>query len=259
MTDTIDISIKKETFLSDEEIKNLIRKIKEGDKKSADVLLRSFKSFIWKIVYKYKSVSSKRHLDDMFQEGAIGFLKAVNNYDFRNDASFSSYVKHYIDSEIKIYLTRHTHDIHSFTTKNLVKVRNNIKNYFVDFKISKEAKQQMMKDLNVTMEDINGAIERMSTSTQYIDDQEQNDIFEIVDENNIYEEIEEQNETEYRLRIINENIGKLKEDWQRIIKYRYLSENTKTLSEIALEDGVTAQSVYLREKKAIKRLKEMAA
>jgi RNA polymerase sigma factor (sigma-70 family) len=61
-----------------------------------------------------KKYSSNSHdIDDLVQEGMIGVIKAVDNFDETKDTKFSTYAVFWIKKYILDYLNRHSSAIHS--------------------------------------------------------------------------------------------------------------------------------------------------
>jgi RNA polymerase sporulation-specific sigma factor len=66
------------------------------------LLMTRYYSVILKIAYKY--VGNFLELDDLMQEGFLGLLNAVNNFDKNNQPNFKSYARVCITNKIKNYI-----------------------------------------------------------------------------------------------------------------------------------------------------------
>lgn len=77
---------KKGNALSDEE---MIIAIREGESRFIDILMDKYKNLV-KSLAKDMFILGAEH-EDLLQEGMIGLFKAVRDFDFGRDASFSTY------------------------------------------------------------------------------------------------------------------------------------------------------------------------
>jgi len=88
--------------LSDEEKRELLIKTKNGDKQARqDLIVGNFR-LVLSIVQRF--TGRKENLDDLFQVGCIGLVKAVDNFNIDLDVKFSTYAVPMIIGEIRRYL-----------------------------------------------------------------------------------------------------------------------------------------------------------
>lgn len=85
--------------MSNEELAQLYQ---NGDKKALDKLIQANTGIIHKIANKYNGVNRELELDDLFQNGVLGFIKAVEKYNPNHEkkAKFITYAIFYIDRYI---------------------------------------------------------------------------------------------------------------------------------------------------------------
>lgn len=99
------MGINMEKYLSNEEIRDLLIKIKSGDDKSWERLYENFEIYVhecaWKRLRKFDlSDAAKKDMEtDLYQAGWHGFVAAVKNFD-PDKGQFLTYATHYIDGEI---------------------------------------------------------------------------------------------------------------------------------------------------------------
>ncbi len=89
-------------MLSHEEIISHLRKAKEGDEKSKEIIFTSNTPLIKSIIARFKNKGVE--YDDLYQIACIGFLKAINNFDESFGVKFSTYTVPMIIGEIKRYI-----------------------------------------------------------------------------------------------------------------------------------------------------------
>lgn len=95
--------------LSTEEMKELFGRVKEGDGGAREALVRGNLRLVLSILQRFKNRGEP--LDDLFQVGCIGLLKAIDNFQLEQGVNFSTYAVPMIIGEIKRYL-RDNNSIH---------------------------------------------------------------------------------------------------------------------------------------------------
>ncbi len=81
---------------------SLLQRAKEGDNDATELLLKQNSGLIWSIVRRYSGRGVE--LDDLYQLGALGFLKAVQGFDPAYGTQFSTYAVPKITGEIRRFL-----------------------------------------------------------------------------------------------------------------------------------------------------------
>ena len=88
--------------LSNEEMNKLFRKMKEGDEFARELLVNGNLKLVLSILRRLNN--RNENLDDLFQIGCIGLLKAIDNFELAYDVKFSTYAVPMIMGEIKRYI-----------------------------------------------------------------------------------------------------------------------------------------------------------
>ena len=88
--------------LGAEERKALLRKAKAGDVHAREALVEGNLRLVLSVVQRF--VGRGENLDDLFQVGCIGLMKAIENFDTSLDVRFSTYGVPMIAGEIRRYL-----------------------------------------------------------------------------------------------------------------------------------------------------------
>ena len=84
------------------EQKDLLAAAKEGDREACQEIIHTNDRLIWSIVQRYTGRGVE--LDDLFQLGCIGFLKAIQGFDPDYGTCFSTYAVPKIAGEIRRFL-----------------------------------------------------------------------------------------------------------------------------------------------------------
>ena len=80
----------------------LIRQSQQGDKAARDHLVQSNLGLVWSIVRRFDNRGQE--MEDLFQIGSIGLLKAIDKFDLSFSVRFSTYAVPLITGEIKRFL-----------------------------------------------------------------------------------------------------------------------------------------------------------
>lgn len=88
--------------LSSEKMEDLFKKVKEGDLVARDMLVNGNLRLVLSILKKFNKKGE--NLDDLFQVGCIGLLKAIDNFDLSYGVKFSTYCVPMIEGEVRRYL-----------------------------------------------------------------------------------------------------------------------------------------------------------
>lgn len=80
----------------------LIRQAHQGDKAARDTLFEENIGLIWSVVKRFRNRGVE--MDDLFQIGSIGLLKAVDHFNLDYKVKFSTYAVPLIAGEIKRFL-----------------------------------------------------------------------------------------------------------------------------------------------------------
>ena len=88
--------------LSDEEKRSLLLRTKEGDEGARQELIYGNLRLVLSIIQRF--TGRRENLDDLFQVGCIGLVKAVDNFNTELEVKFSTYAVPMIIGEIRRYL-----------------------------------------------------------------------------------------------------------------------------------------------------------
>ncbi len=92
-----------------ERMRELFYRVKEGDTEARETLVRGNLRLVLSILQRFKNRGES--LDDLFQVGCIGLLKAIDNFQLEHGVNFSTYAVPMVMGEIKRYL-RDNNSIH---------------------------------------------------------------------------------------------------------------------------------------------------
>ena len=88
--------------LKEKEKEELLRRVKDGDQDAREQLISGNLRLVLSVVQKF--TNRGENLDDLFQVGCIGLIKAIDNFDISQNVRFSTYAVPMIIGEIRRYL-----------------------------------------------------------------------------------------------------------------------------------------------------------
>lgn len=96
------VNTSKLKVLTDEEKAELLKKARNGDKSAREDLINGNLKLVLSVIQSFKSRSD--NLDDLFQVGCIGLIKAIDGFDTSLDVKLSTYAVPMIIGELRRYL-----------------------------------------------------------------------------------------------------------------------------------------------------------
>lgn len=88
--------------LSNKEKNELLIKIKNGDKNAREEFMNGNLRLVLSVIKRF--YGRGENLDDLFQVGCVGLIKAMDNFDLSQNVQFSTYAVPMIIGEIRRYL-----------------------------------------------------------------------------------------------------------------------------------------------------------
>ena len=96
------VNTSKLPVLSNEEKNRLLNEIKKGNKEAREEFINGNLKLVLSVIKRF--YGRGENLDDLFQIGCIGLIKAMDNFDLDLNVQFSTYAVPMIAGEIRRYL-----------------------------------------------------------------------------------------------------------------------------------------------------------
>lgn len=225
----------------------LIGQAHQGDKAARDTLFEENIGLIWSVVKRFRNRGVE--MDDLFQIGSIGLLKAVDHFDLDYKVRFSTYAVPMIAGEIKRFLR----------DDGMIRVSRSLKEiaykaYIVRERLEKElgrepAIEEIAAGAGVTPEELVMATEAAAEVESLQQVIYQGDGMDISLQDKLTEKGNDQERVLDRL-LLEEILQYLEPDERRLIYMRYFQDMTQT--QIAERLGVSQVQVSRMEKKILK-------
>ncbi len=237
--------------LSNEETTELFKKYQNGDLTAKEKLVNGNLKLVLSILKKYNNRCD--NMDDLFQVGVIGLIKAIDNFDLSYNLKLSTYACPLILGEVRRYLRDNNSIRVSRSLKDLAYKVLKCKEEMMQEKGYEPSFEDIAKKLEVDYFDVVNAMEALRDPVS---------MFEPIyndggDTIYLYDQIEDKslktNELEVKM-AVDDAIKDLKGREQYILEERFITG--KTQMEIAEELMISQAQVSRLEKNAIKTLKK---
>jgi len=240
--------------LPNKKMRELLARIKEGDQQAREEMVQGNLRLVLSVIQRFNNRGEL--VDDLFQVGCIGLMKAIDNFDLSQNVRFSTYAVPMIIGEIRRYLrdnnpirvSRSLRD----TAYKALQARDNLAN-----KYAKEPTiNQIAEELNMPREEIVFALDAI---------QEPVSLFEPIyndggDPIFVMDQISDERNTDANWVegvSIKEGMAKLGERERLILTMRFFEGRTQM--EVADEIGISQAQVSRLEKAALRHLRKYMA
>lgn len=235
--------------LKEKEKMELLRKARNGDNNARDQLIKGNLRLVLSVIQRFQNRSES--MDDLFQVGVIGLIKAIDNFNLDLDVRFSTYAVPMCIGEIRRFLRDDNPVRVSRSMRDTAYKAMQIKERYINKYQKEPTIEEIAKELNIKTSDVVLALEAIvdpvslyepiyndGGDTIYVMDQvgDSNSDSDWIDEIMIKDEIKNLNDRE-----------------RNILYLRFMQG--KTQMEVAKEVGISQAQVSRLEKNALKRIK----
>lgn len=237
-------------LLGEEEKEELLKKIKQGDLNARQKFIVGNLRLVLSLIQRFQS--SNENVDDLFQIGCIGLIKAMDNFDLEQGVKFSTYAVPMILGEVRRYL-RDNNSIRVSRSLKDIAYRAIYISEAIKRKTDKEPSiEELAKEMDVPAADIANALEAIQTPVSLYEPvySDGGDTLYIMDQISDKKNREENWVEHISLR---EAIDKLDSRENTIINMRFFQGLTQM--EVAKEVGISQAQVSRLEKNALKFMK----
>lgn len=244
------VNTSKLKVLNEKEKMELLRRANAGDSKARDELISGNLRLVLSVIQRF--TNRGENLDDLFQVGCIGLIKAIDHFDISQGVRFSTYGVPMIIGEIRRYLRDNNSIRVSRSLRDTAYKAMQVKERMTAQNNHEPTVDEIAKELNIPREDVVLALESIvepvslyepvfsdGGDTIYVMDQvgDKNDDSNWLDEIALKEAIKDLNDRE-----------------KRILSMRFFQG--KTQMEVASEIGISQAQVSRLEKAALDKIKK---
>ena len=237
--------------LTPEEKTELFIRMQNGDKEARNIFINGNLRLVLSVIKRF--YGRGENVDDLFQVGCIGLIKAMDNFDLSQNVQFSTYAVPMIIGEIRRYLRDNNPIRVSRSVRDLAYKALAIKEKMIK-ENQKEPTVEVAKELGVDKEEIVFSLDAIQEPVSlqepvYGDGTENLYVMDQVKDNKNTDEYWAENIT------ILEAMKKLNEKEKMIINKRFFEGRTQV--EVAEEIGISQAQVSRLEKSAIEHIRRI--
>ncbi len=239
------------TVLSNQEMKELFQRYQSGEGDVKDLLIKGNLKLVLSLVQRF--LYRVENMDDLFQVGCIGLIKAIENFDLKHEVRFSTYAVPMILGEMKRFLrdnqvvrvSRHLKDLSYRVYQE--------KEAYIHIHQKEPSVEYLAECLQVKVKDVCDALESTQSVLSIFEpmySQDGDELYlcdQMQDEHNEMDHV-----SDYMT--LQKALEHLKGKEREILLARYFQD--KTQIEIAHELGISQAQVSRMEKHAIEQLRK---
>lgn len=233
------------------EMRGMIKKIQEGDTELREQFINGNLRLVLSVIQRFNSKNEP--IDDLFQIGCVGLIKAIDNFDLSLDVRFSTYAVPMIIGEIRRYLRDNNSIRVSRSMKDIAYKALQVKERLLAETSKEPTIQEIAKEVGVEKEEIIFALESIQEPVSLFEPiyNDGGDALYVVDQVKDEKNIDER----WVEKITLENSIKCLTDREKqIVDMRFYKG--KTQMEVADEIGISQAQVSRLEKSALNQIKK---
>ncbi|MGI6094200.1 MAG: RNA polymerase sporulation sigma factor SigG [Lachnospiraceae bacterium] len=248
------VNTSKLPVLSDEEKEELFVRIKQGDKEARELYIKGNLRLVLSVIKRFSN--SNENVDDLFQIGCIGLMKAIDNFDTTLNVKFSTYAVPMIIGEIRRYLRDNNSIRVSRSLRDIAYKAIYAKENYVKRNLREPTIAEIAEEIGIGKEEIVYAMDAIQSPVSLYEPvyTEGGDTLYVMDQISDQKNREDNWIEDLSLREAMKCLG---ERERYIIELRFYQG--KTQMEVAKEIGISQAQVSRLEKNALKSMKNYLA
>lgn len=238
--------------LTNEEMMALFKEYQAGNLMAKEELINGNLKLVLSILRKF--TNRVDNMDDLFQVGCVGLIKAIDNFDLSYQVKFSTYSVPMILGEVKRYLRDSNSVRIARSIKDLAYKALKLKEQITNERGREPSMKEISQLLGVTELEISDALESLKDTISMFEPiySDGGDTIFLADQ------LEDKKNNRYSIETriaLSDSLQKLREKERFILTERYLVG--KTQMELADEIGISQAQISRLEKNGIENLKKM--
>ncbi|MDE7307806.1 MAG: RNA polymerase sporulation sigma factor SigG [Lachnospiraceae bacterium] len=248
------VNTSKLPVLTNKEKEELFEKIENGDEGAREKFINGNLRLVLSIVQRFSS--SSENIDDLFQIGCIGLIKALDNFDRSLNVKFSTYAVPMILGEIRRHLRDSSQIRVSRSLRDIAYKAIYAKENYVKAHQKEPTINEIAEEIGIDKEDIVVALDAIQSPVSLYEPvyNEGGDTLYVMDQ---ISDKKNKEETWIEEISLGEAIKRLPEREKQIVKLRFFKGRTQI--EVAEELGISQAQVSRLEKSALRSMRNYLA
>lgn len=245
------VNTSKLPILTSEQKNILFNKILSGDHSAREEYIKGNLRLVLSVIQRFNNRGE--HVDDLFQVGCIGLIKAIDNFDVSQNVKFSTYAVPMIIGEIRRYLRDNNAIRVSRSLRDTAYKALQTKEQLTKKNAKEPTVQEIANELGLKKEDVVFALDAIQDPISLYEPvyHDESDTLYIMDQMS-----DEKNQDDIWLENIalKEAMKRINEREKQILMLRFFAG--KTQMEVANEIGISQAQVSRLEKTALNHMKK---
>ena len=245
------VNTSKLKVLKNDEMVELLRKTKEGDMAARERLIAGNLRLVLSVIQRFDRRGE--NVDDLFQVGCIGLIKAIDNFNIDLDVRFSTYGVPMIVGEIRRYLRDNSSMRVSRSMRDTAYKVLKVKEKFMADHQREPTIEEIAKELDAKREDVVFALEAITDPVSLYEPvySDSGDAVCVMDQ---VKDSKNTDESWLDHIALKDAVDKLPEREKRILALRFFQG--KTQMEVSTEVGISQAQVSRLEKNALEQIRK---
>ncbi len=237
--------------LSNEEKLKLFHRIKQGDIAARDEFVEGNLRLVLSVIKRFSSRGE--NVDDLFQVGCVGLIKAIDNFDLSQNVQFSTYAVPMIIGEIRRYLRDNNSIRVSRSIRDTAYKSLQVKERLTNEKGTEPTVEEIAKELDIPKEEVVFALDAIQDPVSLFEPvyHDGGDAIYIMDQ---VKDSKNSDESWIENIAISQAMRHLNQREKHILNLRFFQGRTQT--EVAEEIGISQAQVSRLEKSALNHMKK---
>ena len=233
------------------EMRELMLRVKAGDEGAREEFIHSNLRLVLSVVQRFQNRGEQ--MDDLFQVGCIGLIKAIDNFDLRHEVRFSTYAVPMIIGEIRRHLRDNNAIRVSRSLRDTAYKALQARTRLTDNSAKEPTLAEIAKEIGLPEEDVTFALDAIQEPVSLFEPifRDDGDAIFVIDQ---LSDTKTSDGSWLDHIALNEGMHHLTEREMRILKLRFFLG--KTQMEVSREIGISQAQVSRLEKSAIKQLQK---
>lgn len=245
------VNTSKLPVLTNKEMRKLFKRIHEGDVSAREEFIQGNLRLVLSVIQRFNNRGE--HVDDLFQVGCIGLIKAIDNFDLSQNVKFSTYAVPMIIGEIRRYLRDNNSIRVSRSLRDTAYRALQVRDQLINKNSKEPTVTEIAKELNIPREDIVFALDAIQDPISLFEPiyHDSGDAIFVMDQ---IKDEKSKDEDWLEGIALKEALRKLSDREKLILTLRFFDGRTQM--EVADEIGISQAQVSRLEKAALKHMRK---
>jgi len=245
------VNTSKLPVLKEKEMKVLLLSLKNGNEEDREKFIRGNLRLVLSVIQRFNNRGE--NVDDLFQVGCIGLIKAIDNFDLSQNVKFSTYAVPMIIGEIRRYLRDNNSIRVSRSLRDIAYRALQVRDRLVNKNNKEPTISQIAKELELPREEVVFALDAIQDPVSLFEPiyHDSGDAIYVMDQISDNKNVDENWLENISIK---EAMKKLNDREKLILNLRFF--NGRTQMEVADEIGISQAQVSRIEKNALKNMRK---